>query len=53
MHILIVEDHAESASTLERLVRMHGHGSEIAPTMTQALAAASLYHFDVALIDQA
>ncbi len=51
MRILIVEDHADTATILEKLVRKHGHFCEIAPTIASALAAAAQDRFNIALID--
>ncbi len=51
MHILIVEDHDDSAAILARLLSKHGHSSEIAPTIALAIAAVASSKFDVALID--
>jgi DNA-binding response OmpR family regulator len=51
MRILIVENHADTASSLQQVARRYGSVGEIAPTVAAALTAAALYHFDVALIE--
>jgi DNA-binding response OmpR family regulator len=51
MHILIVEDHGDSAAILSKLLVKHGHTSEIAPSVALGIAAAAITQFDVALVD--
>ena len=51
LRILLVEDHADSRTTLERLLARWGHQVHAAATMTDALAAASNFTPDLLLTD--
>jgi CheY-like chemotaxis protein len=51
LSVLIVEDHADSARTLARLVRLHGHRVEVAADGEEGLRAAGEFTPDVALLD--
>jgi CheY-like chemotaxis protein len=49
--ILVVEDHADSAALLERLLTRMGHAVETAACVRQAEALAAVKRFDVVISD--
>src|SRR5262249_38304407 len=49
LRVLVVEDHAETADALATLVRVGGHGAEVAPDARSALEAARSCPPDVVL----
>ncbi len=51
LRILLVEDHADSRATLERLLTRWGHDVRSAATMTDALATTSTFTPDLLLTD--
>jgi len=51
MDILVVEDDAISARALSRLLKFKGHAIEVAATCREALAAAEMFRFDLAILD--
>lgn len=51
MHILVVEDHADSRDALVWLLKAIGHRIQAAPDADNALRALSQFRFDVLLTD--
>jgi CheY-like chemotaxis protein len=51
MRILIVEDHADSAAILARLLKATGHSSQTAPDAASARAMTAEGAFDLVLCD--
>ena len=51
LHVLVVEDHAETANALATLLRLGGHEAEVAPDARAALEAARSRPPDVVLLD--
>ena len=51
MDILVVEDDTISARALSRLLKFKGHAIEVAATCREALAAAEIFRFDLAILD--
>jgi CheY-like chemotaxis protein len=51
LRVLVVEDDAEMADALATLVRVGGHGAEVAPDARSALEAARSWPPDVVLLD--
>ena len=51
LRVLVVEDHAEAADALALLLRVGGHGAEVAPDARSALEAARSCPPDVVLLD--
>ena len=51
LHVLVVEDHPETADVLATLLRMVGHEAEVAPDARAALEAARSRPPDVVLLD--
>lgn len=51
MHILLVEDHADTARMMARILRARGHTVTTAGSVSDALAAASGSVFDVVISD--
>jgi DNA-binding response OmpR family regulator len=50
LRVLVVEDHAETADALATLLRVGGHGAEVAPDARSALEAVRSYPPDVVLL---
>jgi len=51
MRVLVVEDHADTAQSVSRLLRMAGHEVEVAPSGRAAMAAVRANPPDVVLLD--
>jgi len=51
LHVLVVEDHVDAADSLSLLLRLHGHGVQVARTGPTALEMAALSRPDVVLLD--
>jgi two-component system CheB/CheR fusion protein len=51
LHILLVDDHAESVEPLARLLELSGHTVTVCLTAADALAAAGQSRFDLLLSD--
>ena len=51
VNILIVEDHADSAIALARVIRARGHDAEIAHTCCQAKQLFAAFNFKLVLMD--
>jgi len=51
LHILLVEDHEDSATCLAILLRRAGHAVQVSHDGSEAVRAAKDHHFDVALCD--
>ncbi|MGE5608756.1 MAG: PAS domain S-box protein [Bacillota bacterium] len=50
-HVLLVEDHADTARTLSRLLRSYGYDVRVARDVASALRAAAAERFDLLLSD--
>lgn len=51
LHVLVVEDHADSATAIARLLRAVGHRTQIAATYHRALELARQETFDLVICD--
>jgi len=51
LRILLVEDHADTASVLARFLRMSGHRVDVAPDVATALQLAAGHGFDLLISD--
>jgi len=51
LHVLVVEDNADSADTLSLLLQLHGHDVQLARTGPTALEVAATFRPDVVLLD--
>lgn len=51
LRLLIVEDHADTLATLERLLKRRGYSTRTASSIAEALEVAREYEFDVLLSD--
>jgi len=51
LHILVVEDHADTARIMRRLLTREGHNVEVAGDVATALQLAGMRHFDLLISD--